>query len=96
MKPQASVAALNFDAMASDKVRNMIYGSNMNDLWEQYEWFMGAIWMINGVQHNVFARRFFMIEHAYFIISQTVFRPLIFSFFTFERRALTADALTAT
>lgn len=52
--------------------------------------------MINGVQHNVFARRFFMIEHAYFIISQTVFRPLIFSFFTFERRALTADALTAT
>ena len=31
--------------------------------------------MINGVQHNVFARRFFMIEHAYFIISQTVFRP---------------------
>ena len=31
MKPQASVAALNFDAMASDKVRNMIYGSNMND-----------------------------------------------------------------
>ena len=37
MKPQASVAALNFDAMASDKVRNMIYGSNMNDLWEQYE-----------------------------------------------------------
>ena len=25
--------------------------------------------MINGVQHNVFARRFFMIEHAYFIIS---------------------------
>ena len=37
MKPQANVAALNFDAMASDKVRNMIYGSNMNDLWEQYE-----------------------------------------------------------
>ena len=37
MKPQASVAALNFDAMASDKVRNMIYGNNMNDLWEQYE-----------------------------------------------------------
>ena len=37
MKPHASVAALNFDAMASDKVRNMIYGNNMNDLWEQYE-----------------------------------------------------------
>lgn len=31
MKPQASVAALNFDAMAGDKVRNMIYGNNMND-----------------------------------------------------------------
>ena len=70
--------------------------SKKYDLWEQFEWFMGAIWMINGMQHNVFARRFFMIEHAYFIISQTVFRPLIFSFFTFERRALTADALTAT
>lgn len=34
MKPQASVTALNFDAMAGDKVRNMIYGSNLNDLWE--------------------------------------------------------------
>ena len=25
--------------------------------------------MINGVQHNVFARRLFMIEHAYFLTS---------------------------
>ena len=76
----------SFDNMRSKKY----------DLWEQYEWLTWALWMINGVQHNVFARRFFMIEHAYFIISQTVFRPLIFSFFTFERRTLTADALTAT
>ena len=25
--------------------------------------------MINGVQHKVFARRLFMIEHAYFLTS---------------------------